>query len=286
MVSFSPYKLSAGLAKATGIHRVFGSRVSKPAPISPRSSPSRKAATWLPTPRSNPSPTGALISPESSHKIKEEDIDELSNDYEPLDNDVFEEDEVLQIIRGDMEERVIGQRRVIGHGAEASNLSPAAGDELSGDELNYDFDNEYDEDDDDSITEMASVVLGGAVGIDYEDQLLDSIEEDDEDETESEFDSDEGDDVEEPDYSWPVDEKTDEGYKETLTDVPGYDNWPVQMQRLHKLMSLKGKHPLMPLSWARDLADNPVWPDLFAPQDSDKAVLLHNNSSQFRGEIV
>lgn len=216
----------------------------------------------------------------------------MSNDYETLGNALSEEDEVLRILRGDVEERNVGQHRLAGHGADVFNLPPGAQDELSGDELNYDFASEHDDaDDDDSITEMASVVLGGGDDPDYVDHPLDSIEEDDEEEedgyaTESELGADEDDDVEEPDYGWPVDEEVDETYKVAVTEVPGYDTWPLQMQRLHKIMSLKGKHPLMPLNWAQDLVDNPVWPDLFAPKDSNKPVLLHNNSSQFRGKAA
>ncbi|EFX03074.1 hypothetical protein CMQ_3003 [Grosmannia clavigera kw1407] len=92
---------------------------------------------------------------------------------------------------------------------------------------------------------------------------------------------------EEPDSDteseWEVDEDELSGYESEVGAIAGFASWTHDEKKLHRLMSLRGFHPLMPAIWSRDFLGVPMYPSLFAPPDRpDKPTLISNKSSQFR----
>lgn len=118
------------------------------------------------------------------------------------------------------------------------------------------------------------------------------VEDDDDeegDEEEDDYVTEDDDDDEEPEPSrsgWEVDEEELKIYEANKISIKGHERWTHDEVRLHKLLSLRGLHPLMPAAWSRDFLGVPIYPALFAPAGSDKQVVIHNKSSQFRGVCV
>ena len=86
--------------------------------------------------------------------------------------------------------------------------------------------------------------------------------------------------------AWPVDEEELAAYKEGVASVEGYENnWTADEKRLHRLLALRGFHPLLPGTWTRDFLGVPMYPHLFAPLDDEtqesRPVAISNYGSQF-----
>lgn len=91
------------------------------------------------------------------------------------------------------------------------------------------------------------------------------------------------------DYYWSVDEDERAAYEEGVAAIEGYeDAWTADEKRLHRLLSLRGFHPLLPATWTRDFLGVPMYPSLFAPTDGNEypddeaiPVTITNYGSQF-----
>ncbi len=92
---------------------------------------------------------------------------------------------------------------------------------------------------------------------------------------------------------WPIDEEELRAYQHGVASVEGYNEWTADEQRLHRLLALRGFHPLLPASWAPDFLGVPMYPALFAPLEEDAArlssasassapLVITNYGSQFR----
>ncbi|EPE06911.1 hypothetical protein F503_03338 [Ophiostoma piceae UAMH 11346] len=86
--------------------------------------------------------------------------------------------------------------------------------------------------------------------------------------------------------AWPVDEEELAAYEEGVASVEGYENnWTADEKRLHRLLALRGFHPLLPGTWTRDFLGVPMYPYLFAPLDDEtqasRPVAISNYGSQF-----
>ena len=92
------------------------------------------------------------------------------------------------------------------------------------------------------------------------------------------------DDDEDPTGDWPIEPEELKAYEESKKELPDTDNWLRDEHRLHKLLSLRGMHPLMPAGWRYDFLGVPMYPSLFAPLDSEEKTLIYNLASQFRGK--
>lgn len=82
---------------------------------------------------------------------------------------------------------------------------------------------------------------------------------------------------------WEVDEDELAAYETGVQQIDGFERWTHDEKRLHRLLSLRGFHPLMPATWTRDFLGVPLYPSLFAPPErAHKQTLIYNKGSQFR----
>ncbi|OAA62414.1 hypothetical protein SPI_03954 [Niveomyces insectorum RCEF 264] len=89
-------------------------------------------------------------------------------------------------------------------------------------------------------------------------------------------------DDDDEDSDWEVDEDERQAYTDGVAGIAGYAGWTADEQRLHRLLSLRGFHPLLPAAWTGDFLGVPMYPSLFAPSDSHKRVVIGHYASQFR----
>ncbi|KJR81482.1 uncharacterized protein SPSK_01079 [Sporothrix schenckii 1099-18] len=91
----------------------------------------------------------------------------------------------------------------------------------------------------------------------------------------------------ESDYYWSVDVDERTAYEQGVAAIEGYNTgWTADEKRLHRLLSLRGFHPLLPATWTRDFLGVPVYPSLFATAHGDaleptRPVTINNFGSQF-----
>ncbi|CAK7266486.1 hypothetical protein SEPCBS119000_002048 [Sporothrix epigloea] len=88
----------------------------------------------------------------------------------------------------------------------------------------------------------------------------------------------------ENDYYWSVIEDERTAYEEGITAIKDYWSWTADEKRLHRLLSLRGFHPLLPATWTRDFLGVPMYPSLFSPIDDDgsgRHITIANHGSQF-----
>ncbi|CAK7565642.1 MAG: hypothetical protein SEPTF4163_003565 [Sporothrix epigloea] len=92
----------------------------------------------------------------------------------------------------------------------------------------------------------------------------------------------------ESDYYWSVTEDERTAYEEGIAAIKDYSTWTADEKRLHRLLSLRGFHPLLPATWMRDFLGVPMYPSLFSPIDDDtnfgdstRPVTITNYGSQF-----
>lgn len=89
------------------------------------------------------------------------------------------------------------------------------------------------------------------------------------------------------DYYWSVDADERTAYEQGVAAIDGYaDEWTADEKRLHRLLSLRGFHPLLPATWTRDFLGVPMYPSLFAtaqadPSEATPATTITNYGSQF-----
>jgi len=117
----------------------------------------------------------------------------------------------------------------------------------------------------------------------YQDEDGVNLEEDEEEE-----DEDNGEIIpesdEEEESEWEVDPEILASYEEARSQIKGHEQWTRDQRRLHKLLAMRGLHPLMPSSWSRDFLGVPVHRALFAPLGSNRPVVICQRGSQFRGK--
>ncbi|KAL1900102.1 hypothetical protein Sste5346_002410 [Sporothrix stenoceras] len=91
----------------------------------------------------------------------------------------------------------------------------------------------------------------------------------------------------EDDYYWSVDADERTAYEQGVAAIEGYaDEWTADEKRLHRLLSLRGFHPLLPATWTRDFLGVPMYPSLFAAAQADSSestptTTITNYGSQF-----
>lgn len=90
------------------------------------------------------------------------------------------------------------------------------------------------------------------------------------------------------DYYWSVDIDERTAYEQGVAAIEGYENeWTADEKRLHRLLSLRGFHALLPATWTRDFLGVPMYPSLFATVQGDATpettppVTIINLGSQF-----
>ncbi|CAK7224114.1 hypothetical protein SBRCBS47491_005438 [Sporothrix bragantina] len=80
------------------------------------------------------------------------------------------------------------------------------------------------------------------------------------------------------DYYWSVVEDERMAYEEGIAAIEDYESWTSDEKRLHRLLSLRGFHPLLPATWTRDFLGVPMYPSLFSPIDADDTMNDSNSS--------
>ncbi|KAL8399647.1 hypothetical protein RB594_000158 [Gaeumannomyces avenae] len=85
---------------------------------------------------------------------------------------------------------------------------------------------------------------------------------------------------------WNIPEEILEQYQDLRRGVGGSETWTATESHLHRLLGLRGHHPLMPGEWKRDFTGFNLEDILFAPVGSGNAVALRTvtpgMSAQFR----
>ncbi|KAJ9148930.1 hypothetical protein NKR23_g4588 [Pleurostoma richardsiae] len=354
--SISPYKLGLDFVKATGLDRVFRSRVSKSQP-SPtqnrRRTPGLEAAlarATLADVTPKGSPSADLPSPSAQSNVDASVYEDSSMEYSPQVGGASAEDIILETVETEVEikEEVYEEYE---YDEEPEDYDPAleeydrAVDDSDGEDsaARYrqdkyaaaeDPEGENTEDHDADDEAMADETMGDndnadegvmryrqgnkvgsgcrknisktsrqpdhSEGVSYEADVegdttvlsqrsqynpFSKYSRDDrgnEDEEAELSDEPPPPDGEVPEMDWPVDDEIQRNYQDAKDAIPGQESWGTDLDRLHRLLSLRGRHPLMPGTWAWDLLDLPMLPELFAPPTSEKPVLIHAMSSQFR----
>ncbi|TLD26744.1 hypothetical protein PspLS_05095 [Pyricularia sp. CBS 133598] len=85
---------------------------------------------------------------------------------------------------------------------------------------------------------------------------------------------------------WIIPKEVGDAYKELKEANKDSTKWTASEAELHKLLALRGYHPLLPGQWKRDFYGYNLDEVLFAPSDCELPTILRNvstaNSSQFR----
>ncbi|CAK7233039.1 hypothetical protein SCUCBS95973_008459 [Sporothrix curviconia] len=81
------------------------------------------------------------------------------------------------------------------------------------------------------------------------------------------------------DYYWSVAEDERTAYENGVAGIEDYQGWTADEKRLHRLLSLRGFHPLLPATWTRDFLGVPMYPSLFSPIDADDAMSMSGEQS-------
>lgn len=76
-------------------------------------------------------------------------------------------------------------------------------------------------------------------------------------------------------------------YAKVIKRVPGYESWNEEQRHLHKLIFLRGLHPVMPASWRWSykmwgIAEGNL-AQVFAPKDSKKEVIIKAYGNELAG---
>lgn len=86
---------------------------------------------------------------------------------------------------------------------------------------------------------------------------------------------------------WIIPKEVEDAYQELKDANQDSTKWTASEAELHKLLALRGYHPLLPGQWKRDFYGYNLDEVLFAPSDCQLPTVLRNvstaNASQFRG---
>ncbi len=77
-------------------------------------------------------------------------------------------------------------------------------------------------------------------------------------------------------------------YDDLLTRLEGSEDWNVDQRKLHKLIYMRGLHPMMPSWWRVSFrmwgVTQPHLDDVFTPKNSRKRVAIHSYGNEVAGK--